>query len=72
MTTLTHYVSLTDALERDMMRNVSGSQSDPLTLAVIAKGIVHGIMVFAEYIAEVNSAMNAAREQNAKYSGAQW
>lgn len=72
MTTLTHYVSLTDALERDMMRNVSGNQSETLTLSAIFKGIVHGITVFAEYISEVNSAMNAAREQNAKYSGAQW
>lgn len=42
MTTLTHYVSLTDALKRDMMRNVTGNQSEALTLSAIFKGIVHG------------------------------
>ena len=72
MTTLTHYVSLTDALERDMMRNVTGSQSESLSFSAIAKGIGHAVTAFAEYVAEVNSTMNAAREQNAKYSGAQW
>ena len=72
MTTITYYISLTDALERDIMRNVTGNQSEVLILSTIFKGIVHGITVFAEYISEMNSAMNAARKQNAKYFGAQW
>ena len=80
--TLNQNARLTDALERDLLRNAMDSQQNAQPKALLkhaGSSIVHTVRAVgdfiggvADYVAEVNDAMNRARAASANYTGSQW
>lgn len=73
--TLNHNARLTDALERDLLRGAMESQQNAQPVAMLKQAgaaVAHAARNFADYVAEVNAAMNRARAASAHYTGSQW
>lgn len=73
--TLNANARLTDALERDLLRNAMHTQQNANPYAMlkqVGKGLARAIGAFARYVAEVHDAMNRARAASAHYTGSQW
>jgi len=76
MTTATlNQTRLTDALERDMLRNAMADQAALRPIAVLGT-VGRGIASFARgairFATDVGNAMDEARARDARFSGAQW
>jgi len=73
--TLNQNARLTDALERDLLRGAMESQQNVHPQAALKQAgaaISRAIGAFADYVAEVNDAMNRARAASSHYAGSQW
>lgn len=73
--TLNQNYRLTDALERDLLRGAMERQQNVHPAAMLKSAgtaIISAVRGLADYIAEVNAAMNRARIASTHYTGSQW
>jgi hypothetical protein len=73
--TLNANARLTDALERDLLRNAMQTQKNANPHAALKKAgnaVTRAVGAFASYVTEVHDAMNRARAASAHYTGSQW
>ncbi|MVW70519.1 MULTISPECIES: hypothetical protein [unclassified Bordetella] len=73
--TLNANARLTDALERDLLREAMQTEKNTNLLAMLKQAgtaVAGAVMAVVDYIDEVHDAMNRARAASAHYTGSQW